>query len=279
MIIPVERIARELISSYNSDDSRFKTNAYFPQRNESAIELDFLKKLMFPDFYNSHELRRDQKKLENILFQFFEILKQNSMADIEFNKPQAIGNIFNHIRNLRETLKTSVHATYANDPSATHYSQIIRSYPGFYSILAHRFSHELYKLGFSIYSREISELSHQTTGIDIHPGAKIGNYFFIDHGTGVVIGETVTIGNNVTLYHQVTLGALHFEKGINGELKKGYKRHPTIGNNVIIGAGAKIMGPISIGNNVKIGANAWIDYDVKDNTLAYIKNHPKIIKK
>jgi serine O-acetyltransferase len=119
---------------------------------------------------------------------------------------------------------------------------------------------------------------HKLTGIDIHPGANIGNNFFIDHGSGVVIGETTIIGDHVRLYQNVTLGVLHFEKDDN-ILKKNYKRHPTIKNNVVIGAGAKILGQITIGSNVNIGANSWITEDIPDNTSVYITEHPKLVKK
>jgi len=182
---------------------------------------------------------------------------------------------------LREALKKDIEAAFAGDPSAMDYTEIIRSFPGFTAIMVQRFAHEIYELGAGSYARELGELVHSLTGIDIHPGAKIGEYFFIDHGTGVVIGETCEIGKFVRIYQGVTLGVLHFEKEENsdGTLKKNYKRHPTIGNNVVIGAGAKILGPIDIGSHVNIGANSWIQEDVPDYTTVFIKEHPELVKK
>ncbi len=149
----------------------------------------------------------------------------------------------------------------------------------FRAVLIQRVAHVLYELGVLSYPRELTEHIHSVTGIDIHPGAKIGEYFFIDHGTGVVIGETAEIGDWVRLYQQVTLGVLHFEKEYEVSLKKGYKRHPTIGSHVVIGAGAKILGPVVIGNYVSIGANSWVQEDIPDYTTAFISEHPKLVRK
>lgn len=157
---------------------------------------------------------------------------------------------------------------------------IIRSYPGFNAVLMQRIARVLYENGVPSYPREIMEHIHSFTGIDIHPGAKIGEYFFIDHGTGVVIGETAEIGDWVRLYQGVTLGVLHFQKeGESNALKKGYKRHPTLGSNVVVGAGAKLFGPINVGSNVNIGANSWIQEDIPDNTTLFISEHPKLVKR
>lgn len=130
-------------------------------------------------------------------------------------------------------------------------------YPGLYAMVVHRFAHWLYKKRFYFISRVISFIMRFITGIEIHPGAQIGKDLFIDHGIGVVIGETAIIGNNVFIYHGVTLGGTGNEKGV--------KRHPTVGNNVIIGAGAKVLGNINIGDNVKIGANSVVVKDVPEN--------------
>jgi serine O-acetyltransferase len=154
--------------------------------------------------------------------------------------------------------------------------EIIRSYPGFLAIMVQRVAHALYTDGASEYARELTECAHTETGIDIHPGADIGEYFFIDHGTGVVIGETTTVGDWVRIYQDVTLGALHFEEdeGEEHALKKGYKRHPDIGNHVVIGAGTKVLGDITIGHHVSIGANSWVTENVPDNTQVYVSDHP-----
>ncbi|MFL0268486.1 serine O-acetyltransferase EpsC [Candidatus Clostridium radicumherbarum] len=146
-----------------------------------------------------------------------------------------------------------------NDPAAKGKLEVLLLYPSMQAIIFHRIAHKLYNKKRYFLARFISQLSRFITGIEIHPGAKIGKGLFIDHGMGVVIGETSEIGDNVTLYHGVTLGGTGKEKG---------KRHPTVGNNVIIGAGAKILGPIYIGNNVKIGASAVVLKDVPANSTA-----------
>lgn len=142
------------------------------------------------------------------------------------------------------------------DPAAKNMLEVFLCYPGLHAVLIYRFTHVLYKMRLFVLARVISQIARSLTGIEIHPGAKIGKGLFIDHGMGVVIGETAEVGDNVTIYHGVTLGGTGKDKG---------KRHPTIGNNVVIGAGAKILGPISIGNNVKVGANAVVLKDVPDN--------------
>ena len=144
-----------------------------------------------------------------------------------------------------------------NDPACRNIIEAIILYPGFHALIFHRIAHFLYKKKLYFCARLISQISRFITGIEIHPGAKIGKKLFIDHGMGVVIGETATIGDNCTIYHNSTLGGTGKDKG---------KRHPDIGNNVMVGAGAKILGPIKIGDNVKIGANSVVLRNVPDNT-------------
>lgn len=143
------------------------------------------------------------------------------------------------------------------DPAARNILEVIILYPGFHILVFHKISHFLYKHKLFFLARLNSQLGRFFTGIEIHPGAKIGKRLFIDHGMGIVIGETTTVGNNCTIYHGVTLG---------GTGKDKYKRHPDLGNNVVVGCGAKILGPIKIGNNVKVGANSVVLKDVEDNS-------------
>ena len=143
------------------------------------------------------------------------------------------------------------------DPASRNILEVIILYPGFHILVFHRIAHFLYKLKLYFLARLISQIGRFFTGIEIHPGAKIGRRLFIDHGMGIVIGETTTIGNDCTIYHNVTLG---------GTGKDKYKRHPDLGNNVMVGCGAKILGPIKIGDNVKIGSNAVVLKDVEENT-------------
>ena len=171
------------------------------------------------------------------------------------------------IPELRSTVSGDIRAAYDGDPAAVSTEEVILSYPCVLAITTYRIAHELYLRGVPLIPRILSEHVHSLTGIDIHPGAKIGKNFFIDHGTGVVIGETTEIGDNVKLYQGVTLGALSFPKDEKGDLIRGNKRHPTIGNNVIIYSGATLLGPNAIvGDNVVIGGNVWITSPVASGT-------------
>lgn len=163
---------------------------------------------------------------------------------------------------LREKLHTDVIAAYNGDPAAKSFGEIIFCYPSIKAISNYRMAHELLLLEVPIIPRIITEMAHSETGIDIHPGAQIGEYFTIDHGTGVVIGETTIIGNKVKMYQGVTLGAKSFPLDEQGNPIKGIKRHPNIGNNVIIYSNASILGNITIGDGAIIGGNIWIDTDV-----------------
>jgi len=168
---------------------------------------------------------------------------------------------------IRSMLSGDIEAAYSGDPAAVSTEEVILSYPCVLTITTYRISHELYLSGVPLIPRIMSEYMHSSTGIDIHPGAKIGKNFFIDHGTGVVIGETAEIGDNVKLYQGVTLGALSFPKDEKGNIIKGRKRHPTIGNNVVIYSGATLLGADAvIGDNVVIGGNVWITSPVASGT-------------
>lgn len=145
------------------------------------------------------------------------------------------------------------------DPAARNYFEVVLLYPGLHAIVAHRYAHFFYKHHLYLIARIISQFSRFFTGIEIHPGAKIGKGLFIDHGMGIVIGETAEIGDNCTIYQNVTLGGTGKDKG---------KRHPTIGNNVLIGCGAKVLGPFKVGDNAKIAANAVVLYEVPENSTA-----------
>ena len=149
-------------------------------------------------------------------------------------------------------------AAYAGDPAAVSCDEVILSYPGLKAIAIQRLAHILYEEKIPLIPRMMTEYAHSATGIDIHPGARIGKGFFIDHGTGVVIGETAILGERVRIYQGVTLGAVSFPKDACGALIKGQKRHPTIGNNVIIYSGASVLGDITIGDNSVIGGNVWL---------------------
>lgn len=164
---------------------------------------------------------------------------------------------------LRKTLATDVVAAYNGDPAAKSYGEIISCYPVIKALTNHRIAHKLLKLEVPLIPRILSEMAHSETGIDIHPGAQIGKYFTIDHGTGVVIGETCIIGNNVKLYQGVTLGAKSFPLDEDGNPIKGIARHPILEDNVIVYSNATILGRIRIGKGAIIGGNIWVTEDVK----------------
>ena len=181
---------------------------------------------------------------------------------------------------VRRLVDTDVQAAYDGDPAATSRMEVVMAYPGLYAVTIHRLAHVLYKLKVPIIPRVMSELAHSKTGIDIHPGATIGERFFIDHGTGVVIGETTIIGSNVRLYQGVTLGGLSFDKDSTGALVKGLKRHPNIEDNVVIYANATILGgDTTIGHDSEIGGNVWIKESVPPYSRVYNKPPAPVIKK
>jgi serine O-acetyltransferase len=174
------------------------------------------------------------------------------------------------IPKIREYFETDLHAAYDGDPDAYSLEEIVFAYPGLYAIMVNRIAHELYKLKVPLIPRVMTELAHSKTGIDIHPGATIGKYFFIDHGTGIVVGETTVIGDNVKIYQGVTLGALSLR---GGQKLKSKKRHPTIEDNVTIYSGASILGGDTvIGHDAVIGGNTFITTSVKAGTRVSIKN-------
>ena len=188
--------------------------------------------------------------------------------DICLNRARVIAKeLLQALPKIRSYLRGDLQAAYDGDPAAQSIDEVILSYPCVLAIATYRIAHELYLRGVPLIPRIIGEYAHSLTGIDIHPGAKIGRNFFIDHGTGVVIGETTTIGNNVKIYQGVTLGALSFPKDERGRIIKGQKRHPTIGNNVIIYSGATILGGKTIiGDNAIIGGNVWITSSIPPGT-------------
>ncbi|MBP5694073.1 MAG: serine acetyltransferase [Bacilli bacterium] len=203
-----------------------------------------------------------------LLDEYLEISKTNlkNFFDYKFEEYESkIEEIYGELPKIKEMLSYDVEAIFNGDPAANSYKEIVLTYPGFVAISVYRIAHEFYKRGLIFISRVLSEYAHGKTGVDINPGAKIGKYFFIDHGTGIVIGETAEIGDHVKLYQGVTIGALSLK---DGQALKGKKRHPTILNNVTIYSGASIFGGETvIGNNVILGSNVFITSSIPDNTI------------
>lgn len=194
------------------------------------------------------------------------------LMDFEARGQQAAIEFLESLPAMRKLLSTDVEAAFQGDPAASGLDEIIFCYPGLEAVTVHRIAHQLYQQKMPLIPRIISEWSHNQTGIDIHPGASIGPSFFIDHGTGVVIGETCIIGTGVKVYQGVTLGALSFQKDSDGNLVRGTKRHPTIEDGVVIYANATILGGDTvIGANSVIGASVWMTKSVPDNTIVTIE--------
>ena len=200
---------------------------------------------------------------------------RNAVADcvmrvLPDNYQEISDRLVDSLPDIKAALETDAQAGYEGDPAAISVEEIMLAYPGFEAISIYRIAHELYKMKVPILPRLMTEIAHRNTGIDIHPGATIGRYFFIDHGTGVVIGETTTIGDHVKLYQGVTLGAKSFPTNADGTPVKGIKRHPDIGNNVVIYSGATILGGNTvIGDNCVIGGNVWLTESVEPGHTVY----------
>jgi len=201
--------------------------------------------------------------LYSLCFAEQEICKGESCnSEQEYKALNIAGAFISYLPELRRMLALDVEAAYQGDPAAESIGEIICCYPSLKAITYHRIAHKLYELQVPLLPRIISEIAHSETGIDIHPAARIGESFFIDHGTGVVIGATCIIGSRVKLYQGVTLGAKSFPKADDGSLIKGIERHPIIGDNVIVYSNTTLLGRINIGESARIGANMWITEDV-----------------
>jgi serine O-acetyltransferase len=276
-------VARTLHEAYRADEDPFPTDTdlVFPDRDHMRREVELLKCVLFPRCWNKGEHVEDPSGVEACLSTLAEDFATGIEAYNGTDPEPLVDRVLAQLPAIRDALKKDVEAAYKGDPAAKSYMEVIRSYPGFHGTLVHRVAHALYAAGAPEYARELSEYAKTETGIDIHPGAEIGEYFFIDHGTGVVVGETATVGDWVRLYQNVTLGALHFEEQEDEEhmLKKDYKRHPDIGDHVVIGAGSNVMGAITVGDHVSIGANSWVSEDVPDHTTVFIADHPDLEQK
>jgi len=183
-------------------------------------------------------------------------------TQVEERAVQIVRDFANALPGLRALLDTDVEAAFRGDPAARSVDEVLLCYPGILAMINHRLAHKLYELELPLLARIIAEIAHSETGIDIHPGARIGASFFIDHGTGVVIGETAVIGERVRLYQAVTLGAKRFPSDGSGGLQKGLPRHPVVEDDVVIYAGATILGRVTIGHGSTIGGNIWLTRSV-----------------
>ena len=250
----------------------------FPSRDAMARLLECLKGVLFPmrlgppelhqsseDYYVGHTLDR---ALHNLLTQAQLELRYTARHEIrdaaalEAEALQATRAFAAELPRIRSLLDSDVLAAYHGDPAARSVDEVLLCYPGVLAMIHYRLANCLYRQRLPLLARIVAELAHSQTGIDIHPGAQIGAGFFIDHGTGVVIGETAVIGQQVRLYQAVTLGARRFPTDADGNLQKGLARHPVLEDDVVIYAGATILGRVTIGKGAVIGGNVWITHDV-----------------
>ncbi len=260
----VETLAKDTIKMYEGDDS--SSYVELPSLTKIKELVDVIKAIIFPGFFGDKVdsttaikyhigvlLERLYPKLERQI----SICMAFECKEKKCDPQMASRDFIARLSHIKELLYSDVEATLKGDPAATSHREIILCYPGIVAITHHRIAHELLRLGSATLARIISEMAHSQTGIDIHPGAKIGGSFCIDHGTGVVIGETCVIGNGVKIYQGVTLGARSFVKDSEGNLLN-TPRHPTIEDNVTIYSNASILGNIVIGKGSVIGGNIWL---------------------
>ena len=288
------RAIREILAHYKNEN-------FFINKANDEVELDVILiqsliekffRIVFPGFFRERDFKANDQEiyisvlcreimliLNKQIFLALKKLPENSVSHDEKNfdekklqeKARKITcEFFERIPRVREFLETDLEAAFDGDPAVFDKTEIILSYPGFYAITVNRLAHEIFALGVPLIPRILTEFAHSRTGIDIHPGATIGKYFFIDHGTGIVIGETTVIGEHVKIYQGVTLGAV---STTGGQKLKGIKRHPTIEDGVTIYSGASILGGDTvIGKGCVIGGNAFITKSVAPQTTVSIKN-------
>lgn len=268
--------------SYSTVYHRANHDVPMPSIEKLMTIVTMLKSIIFPGYFGNSELTPHTIKYYTgaTLDKLFPLMvkqiqrgqcflcpsESHNCQDCEQEARIKTGLFLNRIPYIRKMLSLDAQAAFTGDPAAKSVGETIFSYPSLIAMTNYRIAHELYKLEIPLIPRIITELAHSTTGIDIHPGATIGEYFFIDHGTGTVIGETCEIGNHVRIYQGVTLGAKSFPLDENGKPIKGIKRHPIVHDNVIIYSGATILGRIHIGEGAEIGGNVWVTKDVPPHT-------------
>ena len=246
----------------------------FPSRDALAKVLAQLKGVLFPLRLGPHDLLQESENyyVTHTLDAALHGLQVQIALELRYSRPSPADVVAQAhtltrkfalaLPSIRRLLDTDVQAAYEGDPAARTVDEVLLCYPGVLALIHHRLAHQLYQQGLPLLARIIAELAHGETGIDIHPGAQIDEGFFIDHGTGVVIGETAVIGRRVRIYQAVTLGAKRFAQDAQGRLHKGLPRHPVVEDGVVIYAGATILGRITLGAGAVIGGNVWLTHSV-----------------
>ncbi len=283
----INSLVEDLMEDYSGGKTIDEIKLFEHPEKEAVIDiLEKLRKIIYPGYfrnkkYKVYTVRNNiSMLLEDVIYNLIKQIsivlkyepayKDKNDSEIAEAAEELTFKFLNKIPKIREYIETDVQAAYDGDPAAYSTDEIIFSYPGLFAILTSRIAHELYVLGVPLIPRIMTEYAHSQTGIDIHPGTTIGKYFFIDHGTGIVIGETTVIGNNVKIYQGVTLGALSTR---GGQKLKSKKRHPTIMDNVTIYSGASILGGETVvGKGVVVGGNAFITTSIPEGAKVSVKS-------
>lgn len=288
----IRRVVDELCQrqSYEAVYHRPTIQGVMPSLETLVEIVDRLRSVLFPAYFNDSEMTTGTmpfiigshiEKIERLLGEQIkrgygfscEIRDRQACLECEERSMSLAREFIATIPKIRRLLASDVVASYEGDPAAKNTGETIFCYPSIKAVTNYRIAHELQLLGVDIIPRIITEMAHSITGIDIHPGATIGERFFIDHGTGTVIGETCEIGNNVRLYQGVTLGAISFPKDDSGKLVKGIPRHPIVEDDVIIYSGTTILGRVRIGKGSIIGGNVWLTHDVEPGSRVVQGSH------
>jgi serine O-acetyltransferase len=292
----LEKLVDEITETYKGDSGiNFIDAANLPVRGQIVEVLELLFEVLFPGHTGNKVVTKANVRyiVGDLLSQIqVELMDQINRAyqyqcrinncrhcDCGTMAEKVAGELLAELPGIRRRLKGDVRAAYEGDPAAKSYEEIVMSYPCITAIATYRIAHELWIRQVPLIPRIMSECAHAKTGIDIHPGAEIGESFFIDHGTGVVIGETSIIGNNVKIYQGTTLGALSFRRDQRGRILKGGKRHPTIEDEVTIYAEATILGDVTIGKGAVIGGNTWVKESVPPGMTVASPNPDLIYRK
>lgn len=274
----VENAVQAILKDYDSERQINKTNIFNQPDKGAIIEIvDKMMKILYPGYYNDRVYKILSMKnnmsaaIEDVIYNlnkqimivlnYCEHCPEMDDKQIELKAGEITMDFMNKVPEIREYLNYDIEAFFEGDPAAYSRDEIVLAYPGLFAVSVYRIAHELHLLGVPMMPRIMTEYAHSKTGIDIHPGAQIGKYFFIDHGTGIVIGETTIIGDHVKLYQGVTLGGLSTR---GGQSLRGSKRHPTICDNVTIYSGASILGGETvIGEGVTVGGNAFVTSSIE----------------
>jgi len=286
----LNRLSEAILASYDTDERTQRVGKMMQPSRTAIVEvLELTRQLLLPGFFGQKKLTRENIRYHvgNLLVNLGEKLADQiyhclCMAEAcgscthgpacRKKAETAASQFLQRVPKIRDALALDAQAAYDGDPAAKSVDEVIYCYPGFYAVTVYRIAHELLKLGVPLMPRIMTEHAHSLTGTDIHPGATIGKSFFIDHATGVVIGETTTIGNNVKIYQGVTLGALSFPKDERGRIIKGHKRHPTLKDNVTVYANATILGGDTvIARGVTVGGNTFVTHSVNADSLVAVE--------